>query len=79
MFIQPKKIITVQLLSDFRKLNQRIRIKPFLIPKIQDMSLNLEGFTSVSSLDLNLGYYHIKLSPGSKKLCTIVLPWSKYK
>ena len=24
-------------------------------------------------------YYHIKLSPGSKNLCTIVLPWDKYK
>ena len=26
-----------------------------------------------------MGYYHIELSPGSKKLCTIVLPWGKYE
>jgi hypothetical protein len=28
---------------------------------------------------LNMGYYHIELSPHSKRLCTIVLPWGKYE
>ena len=31
------------------------------------------------TLDLNMGYYHIKLSPSSKCLCTIVMPFGKYK
>ena len=31
------------------------------------------------SLDLNMGYYHIELMPFSKRLCTIVMPWGKYK
>ena len=26
-----------------------------------------------------MGYYYIELSPYSKQLCTIVLPWGKYK
>ena len=26
-----------------------------------------------------MGYYHIKLSPDSKCLCTIILPWGKYE
>jgi len=26
-----------------------------------------------------MGYYHIELSPKSKELCTIVLPWGKYE
>jgi hypothetical protein len=26
-----------------------------------------------------MGYYHIELSPNSKRLCTIVLPWGKYE
>jgi hypothetical protein len=26
-----------------------------------------------------MGYYHIELSPDSKHLCTIVLPWGKYE
>ena len=31
------------------------------------------------SLDLNMGYYHIELTPFSKRLCTIIMPWGKYK
>ena len=41
--------------------------------------LKLEGFRYGTSLDLNMGYYHIELSPNSKRLCTIVLPWGKYE
>ena len=74
-FIIPKKDGTVRFISDFRELNKRIKRKPFPIPKIQDLMLKLEGFTYGTSLDLNMGYYHVELSPNSKKLCTIVLPW----
>jgi len=37
--------------------------------------LKLEGFQYGTSLDLNMGYYHIELNPDSRKLGTIVLPW----
>ena len=70
-FIIPKKNKTVRFISDFRELNKRIKRKPFPIPKIQDLLLKLEGFKYASSLDLNMGYYHIKLCPLSKKLCVI--------
>ena len=30
-------------------------------------------------LDLNMGYYHIQLSPFSKHLCAIVMPFGKYE
>ena len=39
----------------------------------------LEGFMFATSLDLNMGYYHIQLTPFSSRLCTIVLPWGKYE
>ena len=78
-FIIPKKDQTVRFISDFRELNKRIRRIPFPIPKIQDLMLKLEGFQYGTSLDLNMGYYHIELSPSSKRLCTIVLPWGKYE
>ena len=78
-FIIPKKDGTVRFISDFRELNKRIRRKPYPIPKIQDLMLKLEGFTYGTSLDLNMGYYHIELSDASKELCTIVLPWGKYE
>lgn len=78
-FIIPKKDKTVRFISDFRELNKRIKRQPFPLPKIQDLLLKLEGFQYATSLDLNMGYYHIELSPFSKQLCTIVLPWGKYE
>ena len=78
-FHSTQKNGTVRFLSNFRKINKRIRRKPFPIPKTQDMLLNLEWFTYASSIDLNMVYYHIELSPVSKHLCTVVLPWGKYE
>ena len=49
------------------------------MPKIQDLLLKLDGFKYASLLDLNMGYYHIKLCQFSRKLCTILLPWGKYE
>ena len=43
------------------------------------MLLNLEGFQYATSLDLNMGYYHLELSPEFKELCTIVLPFGKFE
>ena len=78
-FIIPKKDATVRFISDFRELNKRIKRKPFPIPKIQELLLLLEGFIFATSLDLNMGYYHIVLTPHSQNLCTIILPWGKYR
>jgi hypothetical protein len=38
---------------------------------------SMEGFTFDSALDLNMGYYHIKLDDDAdaQKLCNIVFPW----
>jgi hypothetical protein len=49
---------------------------PFPIPKIgkADMIRSMEGFIFASTLDLNMGYHHIKLEADTQKLCTIVFP-----
>jgi len=54
-FIIPKKDGLVRFISDFRELNKRTLRKPYPIPNIQDMLLNLEGFQWATSLDLNMG------------------------
>jgi hypothetical protein len=74
-----KKDATVWFISDFCELNKRIKQKPYPIPKIQDLLLKLEGVQYVTTLDLSMGYYHIKLSHFSKHLCTIVMPFGKYE
>jgi len=53
--------------------------KPYPIPNIQDMLLNLDVFQWASSLDLNMGHHHIRLDPASKQLCTIALPFDKHE
>jgi hypothetical protein len=39
----------------------------------------LKGFMYASALDLNMGYYTIRLDRASQDVCTIVTPWGKYK
>ncbi len=65
-------------ISDFRELNKRIVRKPYPIPKISTILQELEGFTYATALDLNRGYYTIRLDPTASKMCTIVFPWEKY-
>jgi hypothetical protein len=42
------------------------------------MLQELEGFTYATTLDLNMGYYTIRLDPASAEMCTIIFPWGKY-
>jgi hypothetical protein len=76
--ILPKKNNTVRFLSDFRELNKRLVRKTFPIPKISTVLHELEGFTYATALDLNMGYYTIRLDPDASRYCTIIFPWGKY-
>jgi hypothetical protein len=51
---------------------------PFPLPKITTMLQEIEGFSFATSLDLNMGYYTIRLDPDASKICTIIFPWGKY-
>jgi hypothetical protein len=53
--------------------------KPYPIPKNAQMLQALEEFAYGTSLDLNMGYYTIKLDSDAQKLCTIVTPFGKYQ
>ena len=79
MFTVTKPDSTLRSIADLRELNKRIRRKPFPIPKIQELLHKLKGFQYATSLDLNMGYYHIELTPNSSRYCTVVLPWGKYE
>jgi hypothetical protein len=45
------------------------------------MICSMEGITFASALNINMGYYHIKLNADAQTLCTIVfqLKMKKYK
>ena len=77
-FIISKKNKTVRLLSDFREVNKRLVRKPFPLPKISTVFQEIEGFSYATTLDLNMGYYTIRLDPDASRVCTIIFPWGKY-
>jgi len=78
-FIIPKKDMTVRTITDFRKLNKRIVRRPYPIPKISSTLQELEGFTFTyayaTAIDLNMGYYTIRLDPNAVEMFTIIFPW----
>jgi hypothetical protein len=77
-FIIPKKDMTVRIISDFRELNKGIVKQPYPIPKISTTLQELEGFTYAMTLDLNMGYYTIRLDPVAVEMYTIICPFGKY-
>jgi hypothetical protein len=70
MFTISKPDGSLRSLADLREVNKVIKRKPFPLPKITDMLQKLEGFMYATSLDLNMGYYHMLLTPFSSWLCT---------
>ncbi len=38
----------------------------------------LEGFAYATALDLNMGYYTIRMDPTVSEMCTIIFPWERY-
>ena len=77
-FIILKANHTVRTVSDFKEVNKRLVCKPLPLPKIMVMLQEIEGFSYATSLDLNMGYYTIRLDPDASKICTIIFPWGKY-
>ena len=69
----------VRFLSDFWNLNKQLKQKPYPMPKINEMVLKLEVFQYATSLDLNMGYYHIQISKNASNLCVIILTGGKYQ
>ncbi len=77
-FFIPKKDQTVRFLSDFWEVNKRLVRKPFPIPKISTVLQEIEALSYATALDLNMGYYTIRLDPDASKIRTIIFPWGKY-
>ena len=79
-FSHPKPISNlVRLLNYFRNINKQLKQKPYPMPKVNEMLLKLEGFQYATSLGLDMGYYNILISKNASNLCTIILPWGKYR
>jgi hypothetical protein len=76
--IIPKENNTACLLSNFWEVNKRLVRKPCPILKISTVLQELEGFSFATALDINMGYYTIRLDPDASKICTIIFLWGIY-
>lgn len=68
----------LRIVTDFRKVNEMLRRKPYPMPKIDEKFQSMDGFDFISSIDLYKGFYHVRLDEEAKKIFTTVLPWGKY-
>ncbi len=78
LLIIPKNNRTINFLSNFWEVSNRLIRKPFSIPKLSTVLQELEGFTFATALDLNMGYYTIRLDSDASRICTIIFDWEKY-
>ena len=77
---QPKpKTNQVHFLSNFINLNNKLKRKPYPLPKINEILLKSEGFQYAMSLDLNIVYYNIQIISNSRNFFLIILPLGKYR
>ena len=54
-------------------LNKKLKRKPNPMPNISEILFKLIGFQYFMLLDLNMGYYHIRLTEYRSNLYTIIL------
>ena len=72
VFIIPNKEGTVRFITDYCRLNQKLVINMYPLPRIGETMQKLEGFKYVTVLYLKMGYPFIRLSPASQDMTTIV-------
>ena len=76
-FMIPNKEGTVISIMKYHKLNKKLVIKTYILPRIVDTIHKLEGFQHAIVIGLNMRYYNIIISPTSQDMTTLVTEFSK--
>ncbi len=78
-FVIPKKDSRVHWISDLCQLNKVIRCKQYPLPIITDILHKRSVYKFFTKLDVSMQYYTFELDKESQDLCTIIMPFGKYK
>lgn len=70
---------SLRLCLDPQELNRNIADEHTYIPTYDDLASKLTDMKYFTVLDLKDGYWHVKLSPESQKLCTFATPFGNYQ
>ena len=68
----------MKFITDYYRINQKLVRKLYPLPRIVETMQQKEGFQYVTALDLNMGYYAIKLLPDIQDMTTIVTGFGKF-
>jgi hypothetical protein len=78
-FITPTKDGIVCWISNLRQLNKVIQRKQHPLPIITDILRKHSGYEFSTKLDVSMRYYMFELDKESQDLCTIIIPFDRYK
>lgn len=70
---------TIRICLDPQDLNKVIQREYFQIPTVEEILKQLAGTKVFSTLDANQGFYQIKLTNESSKMCTFSTPMGGYR
>ena len=65
-------------ITDYHRLDQKLVIKSYPLPRIGETMQPMEGFQYATALDINIGYYTIRLSLASQDMTTIITEFGKF-
>ena len=69
----------MRFITDYRRLNHKLVRKSYPLTRIVETMQQLEGFQYANTLDTNMVYYTIRLSPDSQDMTTIVTEFGKFR
>jgi hypothetical protein len=69
----------LRFICDLREINKRLVRKPYPLPKVQDLLRKIGKFKYATTLDLVMGFYNITMDEEAQRICTLILPWGKYR
>ena len=64
---------------DFRMLNKAIRRKIHILPRIDDIMLNMGKYNYLTKIDISMQYYAFHLDEESSWYCVFITPFGKYR
>lgn len=70
---------SLRLCIDPKELNESIANEHTHIPTLDELSSKLAQMNFFTVLDLKDGFWHVKLTPNSQKLCTFATPFGNYR
>ena len=79
MVVTVKKNGKLRICLDPRDLNKAVKRQHYKLPTREEIMAQFSGAKIFSKLDASQGFWQMKLSEESSKLCTFITPFGRYK